>query len=945
MEESNIFNVFDNSVIIDESTVISASAGTGKTTAIIHVVIRSLLGIGVRERVSLKDILLTTFSRNASGEIKCRLNDVVSRLYTLLNHRDFLSLKKEFAYLFFDNESDYIPVSKIIRYQNILSKEIGLIDVNSVYTLMSLQNSIVKYCELGDSLLELHRPYNNHTAEEINISILEKEVISLLTSTELECLGYLMTIWKMQLNDGQAVCKYRNLISKININIKDSLEDLKDKKYYLDQIKSLLGCDRDHVWRNSGKIVDCIHRILVLSLIESGEILVPIKIIEMSNREKEISSLMPKNIHYKYIIIDEAQDMNRGDLTALSIIASSMSSPPITYVVGDPKQSLYAFRGSDTKIFTGLIDGEFRNFKVNPSRVFNMKKSYRSKGRVIDYVNSVCKNFNDHKIKYIDQTYVSSGGSVFVNKITGKFDSDKVESICRVIENLTNSNCENIAVIAHKNADLKKISQVLDENCIKHLVVRNSLDEASDILVRVFDSMKSGIRITKSDTDFILKNLFCLEEITIQDREMLKSAIFSWKYSAKQKSVFSLFSEILNHRNWMFSGRSVESVLVEKGKSNICDDIYYISSSLLESYDIIYNREISVEGIMLQWRDILIKHSPSRTSSESIIKRGIVDSRLELLTVHAAKGLEFDAVVYVDIAKRCNDIDISVIQRDYVALTRAKAELHIFTNDECKLKEDSLDSSKCNFEDLERFEGSKKIKREDPSNENEEISLNKLKLPLVNYLSYSELASQKKIETTVFEMDSIDDNLSLSSSGEIGNIIHKAVEQYNPYGYFHIECINESILENKINQEDKEAALTLVKRCIFSKIFLETKESLHDKIIKGNDIILREAKFYIKNSDQEVIIGIIDTLVLLKNEKKAIVLDWKTGLLPKDKTDENIKSYTNQKYGIQKDLYTDSLFNMYTDINYVEFIFCYPRYINEDGLPIVYREINGREAI
>jgi len=83
---------------------------------------------------------------------------------------------------------------------------------------------------------------------------------------------------------------------------------------------------------------------------------------------------------YRHILVDEFQDTDRIQMDILMMIAGNSASPLFT--VGDPKQSIYRFRGADVSVFNNFAAGmnvEFKSLKIN----------YRSAPAIIDFVNHV----------------------------------------------------------------------------------------------------------------------------------------------------------------------------------------------------------------------------------------------------------------------------------------------------------------------------------------------------------------------------------------------------------------------------------------------------------------------------------------------------------------------------------------------------------------------------
>ena len=95
--------------------------------------------------------------------------------------------------------------------------------------------------------------------------------------------------------------------------------------------------------------------------------------------------------HYRerfhYILVDEFQDTNRLQYKWLKLLAGAdTEKPAAVFVVGDDDQSIYAFRGADTK---NMKEFE-RDFGI--SKVIKLEQNYRSYGNILEAANALIKN-------------------------------------------------------------------------------------------------------------------------------------------------------------------------------------------------------------------------------------------------------------------------------------------------------------------------------------------------------------------------------------------------------------------------------------------------------------------------------------------------------------------------------------------------------------------------
>jgi ATP-dependent helicase/nuclease subunit A len=102
---------------------------------------------------------------------------------------------------------------------------------------------------------------------------------------------------------------------------------------------------------------------------------------------------------YKYIFVDEYQDINHVQEAILKLI----STPDNVFVVGDVKQSIYAFRGAEPKIFLKKLEPASNNPKdqKKPLRV-DLNINFRSEKGILDFVNTIFANIMTSSLGGVD---------------------------------------------------------------------------------------------------------------------------------------------------------------------------------------------------------------------------------------------------------------------------------------------------------------------------------------------------------------------------------------------------------------------------------------------------------------------------------------------------------------------------------------------------------------
>ncbi|MBR9701117.1 UvrD-helicase domain-containing protein, partial [Candidatus Woesearchaeota archaeon] len=153
---------------------------------------------------------------------------------------------------------------------------------------------------------------------------------------------------------------------------------------------------------------------------------------------------------YDHILVDEYQDVNKVQKELLDILA-----PKNLFVVGDPRQSIFGWRGSRVRF---IID-----FPDKDCQTVILSDNYRSKEEIVSLANNCIKPLNLPDM----ESKAGSEGKGFLRSF--KSESDEAQFIAEKINSLGVPK-EEIFILTRTNRQLDVIAQVLKAKNIPHIV-------------------------------------------------------------------------------------------------------------------------------------------------------------------------------------------------------------------------------------------------------------------------------------------------------------------------------------------------------------------------------------------------------------------------------------------------------------------------------------------
>lgn len=384
---------------------------------------------------------------------------------------------------------------------------------------------------------------------------------------------------------------------------------------------------------------------------------------------------------YRYILIDEYQDTNEVQYKLVKLLACKYRN---LFVVGDVNQSIYGFRWSNYK--------NILNFEKDypDSKSITLNQNYRSTNTILNAANSVIKNNVERKEVNLYSTF---GDGVKIKYFRGNDEKDEVKLVIDEIKKLLDEGYDynDFAILYRTNAQSRNVEdailkvnwpyrvvgsyyfykrkEIKDLLCYLRLI-SNHQDDVS--LERVINVPKRGIGDTSINNlrSLARDNNECMFKCLSKPKEVeFKKLILELTEDAKDLDLTELIDVVLEK-----SGMKEE---LEK-EHTLEADIRL--ENLMEFKSITENYQKETGTVNLE--DFLEDISIVADSSE----HETLDNAVTLMTMHAAKGLEFKVVFLIGMEEGIMPHSMSLNEESeleeerrlcYVGITRAKERLYI----------------------------------------------------------------------------------------------------------------------------------------------------------------------------------------------------------------------------------------------------------------------------
>lgn len=393
---------------------------------------------------------------------------------------------------------------------------------------------------------------------------------------------------------------------------------------------------------------------------------------------KDKSVLEKYQEHFKYILVDEYQDTNMVQYDMCKLLASKYRN---LFVVGDMDQSIYSFRFAN---YMNVINFEKDN---KDAKVIVLDENYRSTNNILNAANDVIKNNKERKEKNL---WSSKGDGDKIKYIRCDNEQEEASTVVRLTKELLDKGEKpsEIAVLYRTNGQSRVFEEAfLKENIpfkivgsyffynrkeIKDLIsymhlIYNNNDDAS--LERVINVPRRGIgsktiERLRSEASISDKSMF---EVVSSGKELgFKNLIIDLTNESKNTDLVGLVDVILDKTGIRKELEEKNDLESEIRLENLNE---FKSIALAFQEKGIFSLEEFLENISL-------------VSDKNEYKE--VDDGINLMTLHSAKGLEFNDVFLVGMEEGIfphnrsfeSESELEEERRlCYVGITRAKEHL------------------------------------------------------------------------------------------------------------------------------------------------------------------------------------------------------------------------------------------------------------------------------
>lgn len=677
-------------------------------------------------------------------------------------------------------------------------------------------------------------------------------------------------------------------------------------------------------------------------------------------KEEPIPSIFEKvGTKYTNYLIDEFQDTSKMQWeNIMPLLSEALSSQEKSknLVVGDTKQAIYGWRGSYVKIMDD-VKKEFFDY----SHEFNLKKNFRSSNEIINFNNSffekVKNNIDETVIKNIykevkQEIHKDIQGYVEVEVFNLKekkeeFEEKSIEKTINLVKKLTtelNYKYSDITVLVRKNEEARKVVKALFQNNIEAISSESLLIYKEPVIIFLLNIINYLI----SPNDEANKISIVTFYRKIQFKEEISNTLL--KIEKDKENYFDL----LMPENFLNNIKRFKTISIYDSIEEIIR-IFELNKKNFAAY---LQRFLDIIG-EFQGKDFIdfIDWFEEEKDNISLLVPE-KSNAVEVLTIHKAKGLQFEIVIIPFAAwsteniknnenvwlshnfdnvkyllRSKNLINYSLFKKDfkyenllvfidnlnllYVAFTRAVKNLYITTYIKSKKAEiiendDSLDeienvnelitkvvktmnlNSNSNSESVLYTSGTE-LKCDDDQNK----SKNKT-YKFDNFIStnWNNTLDIKKVAPQYWVLD----NTYLHEKINYGNLIHQllAKVKYEP----EINTVlNQFLLDGIIPPKDKDAVIKQIDKLFQNKTVKKWFSEIYK--VKNESTILTDK-------------GILKPDRILFDENNNVtIIDYKTGFHSTHNT-EQMKNYIKTLKSMNYDFVEGYLLYIHDEIKIIK---------------------------
>ena len=481
----------------------------------------------------------------------------------------------------------------------------------------------------------------------------------------------------------------KDIISKTDLEIQDENEFINDIEAEISRVKGEnMELSNYYSPNCSGEIFRKIfnsynNALERRSLIDFDDML--IYCYELLSQRQDILRMWQKQ--YPFILIDEFQDINKVQYDVVKLLAKPYNN---LFIVGDDDQSIYGFRGARPDIMQQFL----KDYKDTVK--YTLSINYRCSGNIVKAAGLVIKNNKNRFDKEI--TANNPDGEIVDIQEFGKLSEENDVIRNKIMENRNNGMpYGEMAVLFRTNTQARALTSKLMEYNIPFVMkerIPNIYDHwiARDIFTYIKVALGSReraavMRIINRPKRYVHRNAFSepyvdFEELKhfYEDKEWMVERIEQLEYDLKMLSTLKPYAAI----NFIRCGIGYDDYIREYAdyRGIRADDMINILDELQE--------EAKNHSDFDEWFDYIQQYGEELKEqagkSQAMLNGQEPEDAVVIMTMHGAKGLEYECVFIPDVNEGVTPHNKAVLDSDmeeerrmfYVAMTRAKHYLHIY---------------------------------------------------------------------------------------------------------------------------------------------------------------------------------------------------------------------------------------------------------------------------
>ena len=609
--------------------IVEASAGTGKTKVMID---RILYLLHTQDDLSPSDIIMITFTNKATNQMNERLQSAFVKRYDATGCRRYLTWLEQ---------QSQMRISTIDSFALELLGQYGTnYGFNTEVSIRSYKHDIDELMkDAMDAEIDIHRPIYVQTGLQLY-----------------QARKSMMSFWRKLINLGYGPSEILDMEW-------GNAEDL-SHEYQKLMLKSLS--------RLESAYVDLKRKMNAVSVEDTLR--------DLSEILKGSPQDVP-DLRIRYLFIDEFQDSDNSQIRTVCNLAKVFDTH--LFIVGDIKQSIYRFRGASDSAFD-VFKSNMKELGLTDIARHDLRTNYRSSPMIIDELNKYFAKFKDEGLLNYDvpaEAFHEFPGAISFIELKKDDDEDEKLLSCIIsakksLEERLNGEKprtgESVAVLVRTNNQLSQVAKLLESNRIHAIMKRQGSFFNSQavrdvyLLVSSFVFVGNPISIfnylVSPYSDFEgtidIKHLHELqdsgEDIRVHLRTYLDQTEWrKWDERFRTQPVLSTLQDLIQQTEvWNRFAVIRTKYYIEEGWA----EEEYIPRVKWETNQ--YRANLNKLLIQLQrnvsgnsatiykvYSFLRINIMTNREEEEAELVEDEEEGLIQCMTVHGAKGLEFDTVI------------------------------------------------------------------------------------------------------------------------------------------------------------------------------------------------------------------------------------------------------------------------------------------------------------